>query len=648
VAAGFELNPRLLTQVDACDAMVAKVEALDYSTAADSIARHLTALLCSTPGARSAAQYVMDLPGDCGGKFRAICIDPDDPDSSTVVTSNEVSFNTGAMDDFAPIVLRASHTHGSARIEVHVVGAGLSLAAHPVLVARDGSSRTSLSVVAQNDNGLTAEGTLPEALGESDLQLDAGGRPVPAARIAGDLVLGVQPASVSSVYYIDPDPNVYPKDFAFNFTTVPTSTPNVWRGLFHLTYTRHSKTALPDANEVTLGHAWTSRPDLPGSWGTDLNAFAVGASGSWDQKHVYAPSVIPHDGKYHMFYTGVDASGNESIGYTTTALLDTTNTSWGPRTQVLSTAPVFKPDWVAPPGGGFNAALRDPFVMEDLEHPGRLLMYYVAGNRNEQTQQAPNAFFRNAVGVVRSQADINLPWQDLGYFRSTDNRHSGTSNAESPHVVPDAAHASPEDWSQAVWRLMFTDGPAAADRSILFTSKSFGESLADTSLGHWTTPATRLYPYLLNDPTVFGWEATEYLRVGNVDFLAAYDGVGIAITRMYWSGPDFIVGFPSVTEVGKTDRPGASLRFSLSDLVPGSQRVGFWIELASPARVSLAVFDLAGRRIRRLVDRDLPAGQTPVSWDCRDDQGSALKSGMYFARLTCPAGQRVVRVPFVR
>ncbi len=65
-------------------------------------------------------------------------------------------------------------------------------------------------------------------------------------------------------------------------------------------------------------------------------------------------------------------------------------------------------------------------------------------------------------------------------------------------------------------------------------------------------------------------------------------------------------------------------------------------------RVNLLVSDLAGRTIRKLVNRDLPAGPSTVTWDCRADDGSALWSGMYFARLTCAAGERTVRVPVVR
>ena len=54
---------------------------------------------------------------------------------------------------------------------------------------------------------------------------------------------------------------------------------------------------------------------------------------------------------------------------------------------------------------------------------------------------------------------------------------------------------------------------------------------------------------------------------------------------------------------------------------------GFWI-----------VFDVAGRRVRSLVDGPLPAGRHEVAWDGRDQAGRAVASGTYFSRL-CAGGR---------
>lgn len=53
---------------------------------------------------------------------------------------------------------------------------------------------------------------------------------------------------------------------------------------------------------------------------------------------------------------------------------------------------------------------------------------------------------------------------------------------------------------------------------------------------------------------------------------------------------------------------------------------------------TVAIYDAAGRRVRTLVDRMLPAGRHDVDWDGRDEHGALQSSGVYFYRLQ--AGNR--------
>ena len=50
-------------------------------------------------------------------------------------------------------------------------------------------------------------------------------------------------------------------------------------------------------------------------------------------------------------------------------------------------------------------------------------------------------------------------------------------------------------------------------------------------------------------------------------------------------------------------------------------------------RVRLELYDVAGRRVRTLVDEVRPAGRHDVVWNGVDDRGRGLASGIYFARL---------------
>ena len=54
---------------------------------------------------------------------------------------------------------------------------------------------------------------------------------------------------------------------------------------------------------------------------------------------------------------------------------------------------------------------------------------------------------------------------------------------------------------------------------------------------------------------------------------------------------------------------------------------------AKSGRVRVRLFDVAGRGVRTLVDRDVTPGEYDARWDGRDDAGVAVRRGVYFARI---------------
>ncbi len=56
-------------------------------------------------------------------------------------------------------------------------------------------------------------------------------------------------------------------------------------------------------------------------------------------------------------------------------------------------------------------------------------------------------------------------------------------------------------------------------------------------------------------------------------------------------------------------------------------------ELSRAGRVRVEIFDVAGRRVRTLVDESLPAAAHQRVWDGRDDAGRPAPSGTYYCRL---------------
>jgi hypothetical protein len=94
-----------------------------------------------------------------------------------------------------------------------------------------------------------------------------------------------------------------------------------------------------------------------------------------------------------------------------------------------------------------------------------------------------------------------------------------------------------------------------------------------------------------------------------------------------------------VTETGgPTAAPGdlkTPPRIALAQNRPNPFETGTAIRFAIPERneVTLSVFDIAGRKVRSLVEGPLDAGEYTVTWNGRDLAGEPVAAGIYFYRL---------------
>jgi len=644
-----------MDSLEACLLEQAQVSSIEGpATSADSAAHQITAQFCSSGDPAAAALQIVDLPEGGHGKLKAVAVDAS---SGAILESNEVRYNDGVDGDFPSVALAASSTHNSDQLVIHTTGTGLAGVVEAIAQAPDSVWSLPLEITEQTDSTLTAVAQVYPSMPASVLRLTSASGAVAVASVPEDgaredvnpdFEALAESCRQHHCYYFDPDPNVYPKDFAFYYAIAP----NPVRGLFHLFYIRHRKNATVADNERTFGHAWSR--DLR-NWSSDTSAavFSV-SSNAWDREHVWAPSIVQVGPSYYMFYTGVDdqtnppnvLQGNQRIGYATTAAIDTASvTAWSRRSAPTYT--VNKTGWAWRDSTGTRRQqFRDPFIMADPDSAGRYLLFMVG-------QKQDNDY---AVGVARNKLGTLDDWNDLGYYRSTERDYSGNGQTvESVTAFPDSAYPNSKTSAQTTWRLLFTHGiDSPADSSIRFSTKKLGRVLADTTLGpsndrDWSTPATNLFTYLSGDSTAWGTYATEHLRLENVDFLATFDGAGILISRMIWSGTNFSLVQPQVTAVeeGPPQRaPRVALR--VIEAVPGAGRVAFEIDLPARDRVRLGIYDVAGRRVRSLVDDPLPAGTIRVIWDGKDQNGDAARSGMYFARLSGGFGGRMARAAFIR
>ena len=71
---------------------------------------------------------------------------------------------------------------------------------------------------------------------------------------------------------------------------------------------------------------------------------------------------------------------------------------------------------------------------------------------------------------------------------------------------------------------------------------------------------------------------------------------------------------------------------------PFNPRTTIDYSVAAASRVTLRVYDLAGREVRTLVDGDAEPGEHVTVWDGTTDTGRRAASGVYFVKMEAPGG----------
>jgi len=81
---------------------------------------------------------------------------------------------------------------------------------------------------------------------------------------------------------------------------------------------------------------------------------------------------------------------------------------------------------------------------------------------------------------------------------------------------------------------------------------------------------------------------------------------------------------------------------------PFNPETAIRFETISADHVKINVYDLAGRLVRTLADRDLPAGIHQFIWDGRDFNGTMVCSGIYFCRLQGSSTSQTIKLLLTR
>lgn len=635
----------------ACAEDEARTSTIDGPASSGDLAANLiTAHFCSD-GSSSAlvARHIVDLPANGRGRFKAIALDPDDPDSSLVIESNEATYNGGIDGEYAPTVLNVWSEHQSLQLKVTAVGSGLGVASAMSLQATDASWSLPLAITSQSNASLTGVASVAALLPESHAVVGTSSGTASMAPLEADDEPSSEDLLSCSAQYNEallfPAPpflpfTIQPKDFAFAKGFVD-ATSN--RFALHLFYIRHNYWYQPfesDLDEKNLGHIWTTDFNSwygPGGLNQPDTTALVVRQGKFDELHVWAPTIVQKGPVFHMFYTGVrkeQGKPHQRIGVATSTDLMT----WTPEDDVVLSAPQISWADKDPTGTVYSGAqqLRDPFVMEDPTDPERWLMYFVALDSCD----TPDCVPKMAVGVARSP--------DLREWTATADPFISTQQSVGI-VVPKVVESPHVFRRNGQWWMPYT-----IEGTTVVFENSTGADPADTSPAAWSDPVV-LRSVVEGEPApLLYWHATEYLRINSKEYLAAFNdaSVSIDIRGMFPAASpavdSMLLSCPEVADAGPEVLMGTAARLSVQQRPAGTPGAILVLQLQTRMAVRLTLHDIAGRRIATVLDGVTDAGATEVVWDGMSDDGTQTANGVYFARLIHPHGAETSKLLVLR
>lgn len=90
--------------------------------------------------------------------------------------------------------------------------------------------------------------------------------------------------------------------------------------------------------------------------------------------------------------------------------------------------------------------------------------------------------------------------------------------------------------------------------------------------------------------------------------------------------------FDNTVSLPETDVPAGVSAFKVFPN-PASEAVKIAYTLQKPGNVSIEVFDLQGKQVKRILNIYQPAGKQELNWNTKDDNGILVPAGHYVCRI---------------
>ena len=152
--------------------------------------------------------------------------------------------------------------------------------------------------------------------------------------------------------------------------------------------------------------------------------------------------------------------------------------------------------------------------------------------------------------------------------------------------------------------------------------------------------------YLTGASTIWNLEAPSLMGNVVVDELATRYADGLVVAATHGKGV-YSINIPAGTPVEESGIPQpARLGQNVPNLFNPRTTISF--NLSTAGKATLSIFDVSGKRVRTLVDRNLEAGDHQFTWNGADDGGRPAAAGVYLYKLDSGQVHEVKRMTLVR
>jgi endonuclease/exonuclease/phosphatase family metal-dependent hydrolase len=285
----------------------------------------------------------------------------------------------------------------------------------------------------------------------------------------------------------------------------------------------------------------------------------------------------------------------------------------------------------------------------------------------------PPAGFTAPGGTMTADAGAAANSHAIGMSTASSGTKSGALTANSDDVdLP--------TWNVALTGTVLDHAAASLDSAAVQVAGTV--DFGDHEIGQFADPPVRVHDFgydalqarlSVNAANIVGGDGRFSMVGGFSPALLAgtgqtwnihFDDVGASLDQVYTAtltftgadealpgataAADLVVSLRAQPTSAATGVPGRDLPKVLAFYAPRpnplTREAVFAFDLPAAAPVSLAIYDLSGRRVANLVSGTQEPDRYQVRWNAVSDGGTRVSAGLYFARFTTPGMSRVSRL----